>query len=519
MRLVMVGIDYTTAGMEVREAFSPAPADLPSVLRTIFGGDVLGCALVATCNRTELYISHNSDVPPDGVALLCRALGRDEKTYAPRFVERHERQAVLHLMRVAAGMASSVPGDSQIITQVRAAIEAARLAETSDALLESLFRSAVTAGKKVKTRVDFSREGASVASEAIEAMTRAYGDPVGKTALVIGNGVIGRLAAAGLAEKGCRVFATLRKHNLGCMEPPAGCQSVDYDERYSYMERCDYVVSATSSPHHTVERGKLEGLPRLPALFVDLAIPRDIDPEVDGLRGAAVWNVDHLRPTEDAADRERRQTQAEEIIAEEAKRFDVWRQNRQRRAQHHAGEPDFPIFISLHDAVVLIVGGGKVAARRAEKVLASGARLRVASPELSPEMQKLIAGGQVEWIAEGYRPRHMEGVTLAVAATDNREVNRQVGLDARERGILVSVADKRQECTFYFPAIVKSDLLTAGLVSNNGDHVMVRKAAAQLRREMEILDENYLAGNPGEPAGGGAGEAGRGSHQALPARN
>lgn len=518
MRLVMVGLDYTTAGMEAREAFSPAASDLPGILRSMFGGDVLGCALIATCNRTELYISHNSDVPPDGVGLLCRAFGRDERLHAPHFRERHERQAATHLMRVAAGMASSVPGDAQIITQVRTAIEAAREAETSDALLESLFRSAVTAGKKVKTRVDLTREGASVASEALAALAGAYGEPAGKTVLVIGNGVIGRLAAAGLAEKGCRVFVTLRKHSKGRLDAPAGCRAVDYDDRYAYMERCDYVVSATSSPHHTVERERLEGLRRLPELFLDLAVPRDVDPAVTGLNGTAVWNIDDLPSTVDEAERERRRAVADDIIAEEAARFDTWRRNRQRRAQRHSGSPDFPVFISLHGATVLIAGGGKVAARRAEKVLAFGAKARVATPALSPEMRRLVDDKRIEWIPEPYRPQHLEGATLAIAATDRREVNRQIGLDARERGILVSVADKRQECTFYFPAVVKSDLLTAGVISNNGDHVMVRKAAAQLRREMDAIDENYSAGNQGEPSGCGAGAACRGRHKELRSR-
>ena len=152
-------------------------------------------------------------------------------------------------------------------------------------------------------------------------------------------------------------------------------------------------------------------------------------------------------------------------------------------------ESDFPIFINLYGAVVLVVGGGKVAARRAEKLLEFGARVHVVAPEVAPEMAKLVGKPGLKWTREPYQPCYMEGVTLAIAATDQREVNSRIGLDARERGILVSVADQRQECTFYFPAIARSKRFTAGLVSNHGEHALLSWAAARLREEMDAMME------------------------------
>lgn len=508
MRLVMAGLDYTTAGVAIRDAFAPDAARQRTLLRSLLGGDITGCALIATCNRTELYISHRSDVPPDGMELLCRALGKDPKAYRKHFAERGERQAVEHLMRVAAGMRSSLPADDQILTQVRQAIETARECETADPLLEALFRSAVAAGKQVKSDARLSRNNGSIAHCTITALEQQLGTLSGKQALVIGNGTIGHLVAAGLLAKGCAVSITLRDPRRKASLPP-GCAPVDYQDRYAALTPCDLVVSATSSPHPTLTADQLAKAASLPRLFVDLAIPRDIEPAVGDLDNVTLLNVDDLRP-DDAGAHEHEQwlAKADGIVQEEAGRFDLWRRNRLRHTRTGDGEPDFPLFVNLRGATVLIAGGGGVAARRAEKLLGFGARVHLVAPAIAPETEKLLGRDGLRWTQEEYRPAHMDGVTLAIAATDQREVNRQIGLDARERGVLVSVADRRRECTFYFPAIVRSDCFTVGLVSNNGDHAMVKRAATRLREEMEAIDANCQSGEPREPSGHSASQPG-----------
>lgn len=144
--------------------------------------------------------------------------------------------------------------------------------------------------------------------------------------------------------------------------------------------------------------------------------------------------------------------------------------------------PRFPLFLSLEEQRVLVVGGGAIAARRVGVLLEFGASITVLSPSICPALEPLA--GQFDWIEASYRGLD-QPYTIIIAATDQREVNRQVGLDAAKAGIPVSVADRREESTFWFPAIVKSEQLVAGLVSTDGDHTAVKEAAGRLRREWE----------------------------------
>ncbi|MDR1518931.1 MAG: NAD(P)-dependent oxidoreductase [Planctomycetota bacterium] len=181
-------------------------------------------------------------------------------------------------------------------------------------------------------------------------------------------------------------------------------------------------------------------------------------------------------------------------------------------AQDWQGTPDFPIFINLRGVEVLVIGAGGVAVRRIGALLDFGARVRVVAPELSAGMERCLGREGLIWEKRRYRSRDMDGVALAVAASNDRKVNRRAGLDARKRGVPVSVADRRDECSFFFPALIRSGRLTAGLVSRRGDHALVRRAAAKMRDELEKFDAGHPFGDEGERAGPGAGAAGRQCH-------
>lgn len=539
MNITMGGLNHHSAGVEVRERFALAADALPAVLREICRQPgIAGCVILATCNRMEVYLSHEKELVPDVPALLCAALGVEAGNCRAHFSRESGRAAVAYLCEVAAGIQSRIVGEDQILTQVKEAIAIARGAGAADAVLEALFRTAVTAGKQVKTRVRSLGAGGSVALEAVARLDAEWAGP-GRRVLVIGNGAMGRLAAEGLLARGYAVTMTLRAYRHGCPELPAGCTAVPYEDRYAAMEESDIVVSATSSPHCTVKAAEFSRLQNPPALLVDLAVPRDIEPGVG--EAARLWNVDDLA-TADGGQNEEALREAAALIEEQIERFAVWHHNRENHGQmrrlrsptadkskervamrmaaqpakstrprlRREARPNFPAFISLEGRRVLVAGGGKIATRRVEVLLRFGAEVLVVSPQLSEKLDELARAGAIRWQQRPYEDGDLEGALLAVAATSEREVNRQLGQSARRRGILVSVADCQEECSFYFPAIVQSESLTAGIVSNHGDHALVRKTAATLRERLDEIEAENTDWQPGEPAGGGAGQDGDG---------
>ena len=281
------------APLSLREKLSFTKQQTAEMVRRVRSfPHISGCVLISTCNRTELYLSCEKEEDPG--ELLCRAAGTEYAPYRDAFVTLSGPEAVRHLMEVAAGLRSRIFGEDQIISQVRNAVALAREAGTTDPVLETLFCCAVCAGKEVRTRVKLNAVPTSAASMAVELLEQKLGSLSRKKALVIGNGGIGRLSASLLQQKGCLVSVTLRTYRHGQTIVPPGCGVVPYEDRFLQMDGCDILLSATTSPHYTVTAEQLGGLSALPAVMVDLAIPRDIQPEARQLDGVALYNVDDL---------------------------------------------------------------------------------------------------------------------------------------------------------------------------------------------------------------------------------
>jgi len=287
----MAGLDHRSAPLPVREAFAFTQSRKEEFYAALHSrAGLLGAVLVATCNRTELYLSLPEGAGADPFALLCAGAGVPAAAYRPYARGAAGDEVFRHLAFTACGMESQILGEDQIIAQVKDAVALARACGAADSVLEVLFRTAVTAAKRVKTDIRFPRQGASVATRALELL-----QPFGaRRVLVIGNGEVGRLVANQLLEQDCAVTMTLRSYRHGAVPVPAGAQSVDYQRRYEVMPDYDAVVSATSSPHCTIEADALAGLAALPRVMIDLAVPRDIDPQVAARWGVTLYNMDTL---------------------------------------------------------------------------------------------------------------------------------------------------------------------------------------------------------------------------------
>ena len=296
MVIMMSGLDYSVAPIELREQLSFTRAQVGALVERIRSEaeGVLGCVLLSTCNRTELYLSCGKGAELQPGEVLCAAVGVPYAPFARAFVTRRGSDAARHLMEVSGGLQSQIWGEDQILSQVKGAIAIAREEGAADPVLETLFRNAVAAGKEIKTKVRLTGVATSAAARAVEVLAGRMGSLAGKRALVIGNGEMGRLSAALLREAGCAVTVTLRTYRHGETVVPAGCGVVPYDDRFSAMEGMDIVLSATTSPHYTVTAEQVSRLGCRPAYVVDLAMPRDVDAAVGDLPEVTLYNVDTL---------------------------------------------------------------------------------------------------------------------------------------------------------------------------------------------------------------------------------
>ena len=182
----------------------------------------------------------------------------DPTQYEEYFVRRKDREAVEHLFHLTSGLKSLILAEDQIITQVKDALAMARENYVTDNVLEVLFRKAVTAGKKVKTNVTFSRANQTAMDQAVEMLRQKNFQFSEKNCLVIGNGEMGKLAAQTLKRAGARVTVTVRQYRSGIVTIPMGCERINYGERLEFLPSCDLVVSATASPNYTLTKEQVE---------------------------------------------------------------------------------------------------------------------------------------------------------------------------------------------------------------------------------------------------------------------
>lgn len=287
----MAGISHQNTCVEEREklAFSKEKAD--EVCQSLIKEEnVEGCILLATCNRTELYLSCNDEFNKDaGKLLLEKAKIND---FNSRFEILYNTDVVYYLMELACGLKSRIIGESQIVNQINSALEESRELGCTDSIIDTLFRIAVSAGKYSLTNAKLTNVPVSASYAGVEILERKFGSLKDKNCVVIGNGKMGAIAQRLLIEKGARVYVTLRNYKHGNNEIVTGCEAISYNERYAFIDGCDYVISATRSPHFTMTYDNFKALKNKPKAVVDLSMPRDIEDSIGELTNC--YNIDDL---------------------------------------------------------------------------------------------------------------------------------------------------------------------------------------------------------------------------------
>lgn len=326
MSISMIGIDYSRAAVDIRAQFSFTKKNAVAAMEHLKEEPgIAGCIILSTCNRMEIWASTTEDWQGSLYEFLCREKGKEPAEYAQYFAERTEAEAVEHLFYLTSGLKSQILAEDQIITQVKDALSLSREAYCTDNVLEVLFRMAVTAAKKVKTKVIFSRGNSSVIHQAIHCLEEKGFSLFGKTCMVIGNGEMGKVAALALREAGAEVTVTVRQYRSGIVNIPKGCERINYGDRGEFLPQCDLVVSATASPNYTLTRELLETVPPVEHLvLIDLAVPRDIEPSAGELSGITLYDIDSFKIDAVSPKLQQSLEKAGEILQEQMEDFYNW---------------------------------------------------------------------------------------------------------------------------------------------------------------------------------------------------
>jgi glutamyl-tRNA reductase len=330
VNLTLVGLSHQATPIALRErAFVPLPQAAELARELADGGEA---ACLSTCNRTELYLV-GEDAERRGLDALAAVGGLDEEELRSVVYRLTDEAAALHLLRVAAGLDSMVPGEGEILGQVRAAYEAG----ATGPVLDHLFRQALHAGKKVRAETAIAESPASVSSAAAALAQQVFGELDGCRVMLVGAGHVAELSARSLAARGAQIafVANRSPQRAKALAGRFGGEGIPLDRAAEQLRAVDVVVSSTGALGWALDRGQVEaalhGRKGRPLFLIDLAVPRDLDPAIHELDGCYLYDIDDLESVvaSSLAGRRREAARAEAIVAEEAERFREWQASRE----------------------------------------------------------------------------------------------------------------------------------------------------------------------------------------------
>jgi glutamyl-tRNA reductase len=325
MRLVLVGTSHHHAPVELRERVAlghDAAAELAKRLAAT-GGEAV---CLSTCNRTELYVAAPDVEAAERAAVA--ALAELEPDVEPALYRLRDHAAALHLFRVAGGLDSLVPGEGEILGQVRAAHDAG----TTGALLDRVFRQALHAGRKVRAQTAIGEAPASVSSAAGALAEQVFGDLDGCSILLVGAGKISEQAARSLLSRRATIafVANRTLDHAADLAARFGAEPLPLERLEEQLVAADVVVSSTSAPGYVLDAATVERALRArrgrQLLLIDLAVPRDLDPAIHDLDGCYLYDIDDLQAivSETLVGRRGEAERAEAIVAAESEKFREW---------------------------------------------------------------------------------------------------------------------------------------------------------------------------------------------------
>lgn len=339
MALSVLGLNHTTAPVALRERLAFGPDIVESALHSLCQlPEVAEAVIISTCNRTELYLSADQEpeiVTQAVIAWLATFQGIPVAEITPNIYGYQDQQAVEHILAVASGLDSLILGEPQILGQVKTAYQTAQQAGCTGKLLQRLFQHAFSTAKQVRSDTRIGEHPVSVAYAAVRLAQRIFTDLGEQTALLIGAGDTIELAARHLQQQtiGHLIIANRTLSNAQPLASECGAEAIGLTSIASRLSEVDILISATASPLPVIGKGAVEQALKArrhsPILMVDLAVPRDIEPEVATLCDIYLYSVDDMQNViqENRRSREVAAEQARAIVADQVAEFVAWQES------------------------------------------------------------------------------------------------------------------------------------------------------------------------------------------------
>jgi glutamyl-tRNA reductase len=335
MDLLVIGINHKTAPVEMREKVSFSGKELERSLRRVleypeFTEDMI----LSTCNRVEIYATARD--PEKGVVALKNFLAEYHGVPLSEFEENLYvhlgSAAVRHIFRVASSLDSMVVGEPQILGQIKEAHSIASYHNTSGIILNRLLHRAFHVAKRVRTETQIGSSAVSISYAAVELAKKIFGTLEGRAVMIVGAGEMAELAAKHLVAGGAkRVVVVSRTYQRAIdLAMTFNGEAIEFDGFQERLEGVDIVISSTGAPHYILRHedmlGVIKARKNKPMFFIDIAVPRDIDPRVNEIENVYLYDIDDLQEVVDANRdrREREARRAEEIVEEEVLNFHTW---------------------------------------------------------------------------------------------------------------------------------------------------------------------------------------------------
>lgn len=335
MHIVVVGLNYQTAPVELREKLTVPAATIPDVLRSLRENHQLSESLIlSTCNRMEVY--GVAPQPQDAFQSIERHL-RSLHAQVARQIDNAlyrfaEPDSIRHLFRVASGLDSMVVGETEIFGQVKEAYEVARRANATGKMLNQLFQKTFQVAKLVRSNTEIGKGNVSVSTVAVDLAEKIFGSLTSRRVMVIGAGEMSEKTARALLSRGVHsVIVSNRNFDRAAeLAKELHALAIHFEDWEREFAGIDIVISSTSAPHHIITREKLIPLMRSrnqqPLFLIDIALPRDVEPAVNELDNVYLYNLDDLQQVAEENRRQRAQelSRCEEIIQSKVDQVQRW---------------------------------------------------------------------------------------------------------------------------------------------------------------------------------------------------